>query len=124
MTVTKIKKGWGHELIFASELDYCGKFLNFNEGAKFSMHFHREKDETWFVNAGQFKVRWIDTTNAKLYVKELKEGETWRNLPLMPHQLQCITDNGSITEVSTADDPEDNYRIIKGDSQLKPLEEK
>ena len=42
----------------------------------------------------------------------------------MPHQLQCITDSGSITEVSTADDPEDNYRIIKGDSQLKPLEEK
>ena len=46
MTVTKIKKGWGHELIFASEPEYCGKFLNFNEGAKFSMHYHRDKDET------------------------------------------------------------------------------
>jgi len=60
---------------------------------------------------------WIDTQTASLLTKELKEGETWRNLPLMPHQVQCLTDRGSITEVSTADDPEDNYRIIPGDSQ-------
>ena len=37
----------------------------------------------------------------------------------MPHQVQCLTDRGSITEVSTADDPEDNYRVIPGDSQKK-----
>ena len=28
------------------------------------MHFHREKDETWFVNSGRFIVKWIDTTTA------------------------------------------------------------
>ena len=24
------------------------------KGNKFSMHFHKEKDETWFVNKGSF----------------------------------------------------------------------
>ena len=116
MTVTKIKKGWGHELIFASELDYCGKFLNFNEGAKFSMHYHRDKDETWYVQSGEFEVHWIDTKNAKINVEKLNTGDTWRNPPFLPHQLHCIKE-GYIIEVSTHDDPEDNYRVLPGDSQ-------
>ena len=48
-------KGWGHELIWANTESYCGKLLVFKEkGNKFSMHFHREKDETWFVQDGEF----------------------------------------------------------------------
>lgn len=86
-------------------------------GAKFSMHFHREKDETWFINSGKFKLRWIDTSTATLYEQILEEGQTWHNPPLMPHQLEALVANSSITEVSTPDSVEDNYRIIPGDSQ-------
>ena len=114
----KVDKGWGYELIWASNDKYCGKIMVFEKrGAKFSMHFHKTKDETWFVNEGKFLLSYIDTKTATLYTKELNEGETWRNLPLMPHQVQLLSERGSITEVSTADDPEDNYRIIPGDSQ-------
>lgn len=113
-----VKKGWGYELIWATTDKYCGKIMVFERaGAKFSMHFHREKDETWFVNSGRFKVRWIDTNSATLYEKELKEGDTWHNPPLQPHQLEALENNSSISEVSTADSVEDNYRIIPGDSQ-------
>jgi len=113
-----IEKGWGYELIWATTDQYCGKILVFaNEGSKFSMHFHREKDETWFVNSGKFKVKWIDTSAAILYEKELKEGDTWHNPPLQPHQLEALIPNSSVTEVSTADSIEDNYRVIPGDSQ-------
>ena len=38
-----VEKGWGHELIWATNDKYCGKFLKFNEGAEFSMHFHKDK---------------------------------------------------------------------------------
>lgn len=89
------------------------------KGAKFSMHFHKDKDETWFCNSGVFKLHWIDTKDATLYTKEFKEGETWYNPPLMPHQLELVSDHGSVSEVSTPDHSEDNYRVIKGDSQLK-----
>jgi len=113
-----VKKGWGYELIWATNDKYCGKIMVFEKsGAKFSMHFHREKDESWFVNSGKFKLRYIDTKTATLYEKELNEGDTWHNPPLMPHQLEALVDGSSITEVSTADSIEDNYRIIPGDSQ-------
>jgi len=81
------------------------------------MHFHKNKDETWFVNFGKFKVKWIDTTTATLYEKILNEGDTWHNPPLQPHQLEALIPNSSISEVSTADDPDDNYRVLPGDSQ-------
>ena len=35
-----VEKGWGHENIFATNDKYCGKLLVFNEGSRFSMHFH------------------------------------------------------------------------------------
>jgi len=113
-----VPKGWGYELIWASTDKYCGKIMFFEkEGAQFSMHFHREKEETWFVNTGKFKVQWIDTTNAGLYEKELNEGDVWHNPPLQPHRLICLQGSSSITEVSTADSVEDNYRVAPGDSQ-------
>ena len=106
----KVPKGWGYELIWATNDKYCGKIMVFEkQGAKFSMHFHKEKDETWFVNAGKFLLRYIDTQEAKLYTKELNPGDTWHNPPLMPHQLEALEPNSSVTEVSTADSVEDNY---------------
>jgi mannose-6-phosphate isomerase-like protein (cupin superfamily) len=121
-----VKKGWGYEIIWATNDLYCGKMMMFEKaGAKFSMHFHKEKDETWFVNNGKFIVRWIDTETATLNERVLVEGSTWHNPPLQPHQLEAITAGSMIFEVSTPDSVEDNYRIFPGDSQtqLPPEEE-
>jgi mannose-6-phosphate isomerase-like protein (cupin superfamily) len=111
-----VKKGWGSELIWTTNDKYCGKFLHFNFGGKFSMHFHKEKDETWYVLSGKFELHWINTEDATLNVEELNEGDIWRNPPLVPHQLFCL-EEGTIVEVSTPDSVEDNYRVGKGDSQ-------
>lgn len=111
-----VEKGWGSELIWASNDKYCGKLLRFNTGSKFSMHFHAQKDETWYVLNGKFIVHWIDTDDAQQHQLELRSGSTWRNKPLEPHQLECI-EEGTIIEVSTPDSVEDNYRVMKGDSQ-------
>tara|TARA_B100000902_G_C26555578_1_gene549363 strand:- start:92 stop:499 length:408 start_codon:yes stop_codon:yes gene_type:complete len=114
----KVDKGWGFELIWATNDKYCGKIMVFEKvGSKFSLHFHKEKDETWFVNNGRFLLKWIDTKDATLHEKELKEGDTWHNPPLQPHQLIAMEAGSSVTEVSTADSVEDNYRIVRGDSQ-------
>jgi mannose-6-phosphate isomerase len=111
-----VQKGWGNELIWATTDRYCGKLMNFNKGAKFSMHFHAEKDETWYVLSGEFVVRWIDTITADIHEKILKTGDTWHNPPLVPHQVICY-EAGTLIEVSTPDSVEDNYRVSKGDSQ-------
>jgi mannose-6-phosphate isomerase-like protein (cupin superfamily) len=111
-----VEKGWGSESIWATNDKYCGKNMCFNTDARFSMHFHREKDETWLVQSGKFLVKWIDTKTAKQHEKVLVEGDVWHNPPLLPHQLVCI-EAGTIIEVSTPDSVEDNYRVLPGDSQ-------
>jgi quercetin dioxygenase-like cupin family protein len=111
-----VEKGWGFENIWATNDKYCGKLMHFNEGAKFSMHFHAQKDETWYVLSGKFIVEYIDTEDASIHSQQLDIGDTWRNLPLMPHRLICIK-AGNIIEVSTPDSVEDNYRVMPGDSQ-------
>lgn len=111
-----VPKAWGNEFIFATTDHYCGKLLNFDTGAEFSMHFHSCKDETWYVLQGRFQVRCIDTVTASEYTRELNQGDIWHNPPLLPHQLHCI-ESGTIIEVSTPDSVEDNYRVRPGDSQ-------
>ena len=113
-----VQKGWGYELIWSTNELYCGKIMVFEKaGNKFSMPFHKEKDESWFVNSGRFLLKYIDTKTATVYEKEMKEGDVWRNPPLLPHQLIALEDNSSVTEVSTPDSVDDNYRLAPGDSQ-------
>jgi quercetin dioxygenase-like cupin family protein len=112
-----VEKKWGHELIWCSNDKYCGKLMKFNTGAKFSMHFHSEKDETWLVLNGKFVVKTIDTVDASQSEKELNPGDTWHNPPLLPHQVICI-EEGTIVEVSTPDSVEDNFRVMPGDNQI------
>ena len=111
-----VNKGWGSELIWATNDKYCGKLMKFNKDAKFSMHFHSQKDETWYVLSGKFEVKYIMTQDASMKSQILESGSVWRNEPLEPHQLICL-EEGTIIEVSTPDSIEDNYRVMPGDSQ-------
>lgn len=114
----KVKKGWGHEYIWITNDKYCSKFMVFkNKGSKFSMHFHKEKEETWFVQSGSFLLKYLDTSNAKINEKILKTGDIWNNPPMLPHQLEALEENSTVIEVSTPDSIEDNFRIFPGDSQ-------
>jgi mannose-6-phosphate isomerase-like protein (cupin superfamily) len=113
-----IPKGWGSELIIENNDKYCGKILKFKGGCKFSMHYHMEKDETWYVNSGEFLYRWIDTENAEVHEQALVQGDVVRQLPGQPHQIEALTD-GEIFEVSTTHRDSDSYRVWPGDSQTQ-----
>ena len=110
-----IPKGWGHEVIFENNELYCGKLLVFKKGCKFSMHYHMIKDETWYVQEGEFLYRWIDTETAEVVTETLVVGDSVRQLPGQPHQLEALTD-GTIYEVSTQHFDSDSYRLWKGDT--------
>ena len=112
-----VPKGWGHEIIFENNELYCGKLLCFKQGAKFSMHYHMIKDETWYVKEGEFIYRYINTETAEVVEKHLREGDSVRQLPGQPHQLEALTD-GIVFEVSTEHFDSDSYRVWKGDSQV------
>jgi mannose-6-phosphate isomerase-like protein (cupin superfamily) len=112
--VEKVEKGWGYEIIFVNDLEYCGKILHFEKGKKFSMHYHIEKKETWYVASGEFLFYWIDTRNGIMYTEKLRVGDTITNERGQPHQLEAI-ECGDIYEVSTMHKDSDSYRIWRGD---------
>ncbi len=112
----KVPKGWGEELIIENNEMYCGKLLIFKKGCKFSMHYHLIKDETWYVDKGEFLYRWIDTETAETIEQKLKVGDVVRQRVGQPHQLIALTD-GTVFEVSTQHFDEDSYRVVKGDTQ-------
>ena len=112
----KVPKGWGEELIIENNEMYCGKLLIFKKGCKFSMHYHLIKDETWYVDKGEFLYRWIDTDTAEVHEQKLKVGDVVSQRVGQPHQIMAITD-GTIFEVSTQHFDDDSYRVFKGDSQ-------
>ena len=111
-----VPKGWGNELIIENNEMYCGKLLRFKSNCRFSMHYHMNKDETWYVQKGKFVYRWIDTENADMNESILRKGDVVRQSPGQPHQLMALTD-GLIFEVSTHHEDSDSYRVMKGDSQ-------
>ena len=112
-----IPKGWGHEIIFENNELYCGKLLVFKKGCKFSMHYHMIKDETWYVQEGEFLYRWINTETAEVVTETLVVGDSVRQLPGQPHQLEALTD-GVVFEVSTEHFDSDSYRVWLG-TQIK-----
>lgn len=121
-TVTRfegfVKKGWGYENIVITNELYCAKFLHFERaGNKFSMHFHKNKDETWYVMRGLFKLRLIDTRTGSVSETLLQRGDSIRIYPLTIHQLEALEDASEILEASTPDSDEDNYRVAPGDNQ-------
>ena len=121
----KIDKGWGFEIIFANNDHYCGKLLVFERaGAKTSLVFHKEKRKSWFVNAGKFRVKYIDVATGEVKEAVLEEGKTADFAELGPHQIEALTPNSIIFEVGTADYVEDRFRLAPGDTQTNSSEPK
>jgi mannose-6-phosphate isomerase-like protein (cupin superfamily) len=116
-------KAWGYERWICNTPKYCGKILHFSKNAKFSMHFHMIKDETWYVNYGKFIYRYIDTDTADVKEKIINKGDVVHIPPGLPHQLENIGgddgEEGEIFEVSTEHFENDSYRVMKGDSQTR-----
>ena len=114
LTSEIVEKGWGKEIIFVNNDEYCGKILCFNKGKKFSMHYHLKKKETWYINKGKFILNWIDAKKGITYSEYLNVGDVITNERGEPHQMEALEDSECF-EVSTKHDDNDSYRIYKGD---------
>lgn len=108
----KVPKEWGYELWLANNLEnnYCGKILHVNAGSRFSMHFHRDKHETFYVQNGECELNTIDTQTAKVTTVSLSEGDTVEIDRHVPHQIVAKTEV-DIIELSTYHRDSDSYRV-------------
>ena len=116
----KVDKGWGFEIVFANNDKFCGKLLVFERaGAKTSMVLHKDKTKSWFVNAGKFKMTFVDPKDGSVKEAILEEGKTVDVGNLSPHSLEALQDGGVIFEVGTSDYVEDRFRLSPGDTQTQ-----
>jgi len=109
-----VEKGWGKEIIFVNIPEYCGKILCFNKGKKFSMHYHVNKKETWYISKGRFIMNWIESSKGITHSEYLNIGDIITNERGEAHQMEALEDS-EIFEVSTYHRDDDSYRIYKGD---------
>ena len=113
LPVEIVLKGWGKEIIFVNNDEYCGKLLCFEKGKKFSMHYHIKKKETWYVSKGSFILIWVETGSGTTHTEYLKLGDVITNERGEPHKLIALED-AEVFEVSTKHYDDDSFRMWKG----------
>jgi quercetin dioxygenase-like cupin family protein len=110
-----VPKGWGYEKWLVNNQLYCGKILFFVKGKKCSWHYHKIKDETFYIHKGSIKVFYSFSDELELSdVKVLSVGDTFHVPPGLRHQMFALEDT-ELFEFSTQHFDEDSYRIEKGD---------
>ncbi len=98
--VRRVDKPWGYELIWALTDTYCGKVLFVKAGQALSLQFHREKDESWFVQSGRAKLELGDVGQAALLEEVVGPGYAFHYRPGTVHRVTALEDT-TILEVST-----------------------
>jgi len=137
-----VPKGWGFEKWIVNKKEYCGKLLYFVKGKKCSLHYHKLKDEVFYVQRGKIKLYFSDeldkieehTNKEGIYVSGssvpsspaklpvhyildeiiLLEGDNFHIPPGRVHQIVALEET-ELFEFSTQHFDEDSFRILKGD---------
>lgn len=97
---TRVDKPWGWELIWALSETYCGKLLFVRAGESLSLQFHRQKDESWYVQEGRAKLELGRIGEAVLSTEIVGTGAAFRYRPGTVHRVTAVEDT-LILEVST-----------------------
>ncbi len=98
--VRRVEKPWGHELIWALTDRYCGKLLFVKAGSALSLQFHREKEESWYVQAGRAKLELGEVGQKALSEEVIGPGAAFHYVPGTVHRVTALEDT-TILEVST-----------------------
>jgi mannose-6-phosphate isomerase len=96
----KVEKPWGWELIWALTDDYCGKVLFVKAGESLSLQFHREKDESWYVESGRAQIEMAAVGEKVPRSEVVGAGAAFRIRPGTVHRVTALEDT-TILEVST-----------------------
>jgi mannose-6-phosphate isomerase len=95
-----VEKPWGWELIWADADAYVGKILFVRAGHSLSLQFHREKDESWYVQSGRAELELGNVGDAVLNKEVIATGASFRYRPGTVHRVTALEDT-TILEVST-----------------------
>ena len=115
-----VEKPWGHEEIFAVTRDYVGKILFIRAGHQLSLQFHKVKEESIYLQAGEMDFL-LEDQSGQLKTHKLLPGMSFHIPPQRKHRMTAVKDC-TVFEVSTPhlDDVvrlDDRYGRVEGSSQ-------
>ena len=94
-----VDKPWGHELIWAHTERYVGKILHIKQGHSLSLQYHRQKEETIFLQSGRM-ILLIEDDRGELSEVTLSVGQAHHVAVGRRHRMIAIEDC-DVFEVST-----------------------
>ena len=106
--IKKVKKLWGSEEWLVNNIKYCAKYLNLVQGYQCSLHYHKIKDETFYVLEGIVELELQE--EGRPATVTLKKGEQYRLVPYTLHRFRAKTFRAKILEISTTHFDSDSYR--------------
>ena len=110
-----VPKGWGYEKWIVNKDEYCGKLLHIIKGKKCSWHYHKLKDETFYLQEGKILLKYSDEDNIQESKQLILErGDKFHVYRGLRHQMFALEDS-DLFEFSTQHFDNDSYRVIKGD---------
>lgn len=110
-----VPKGWGYEKWIVNNEKYCGKLLFFERNKRCSWHYHKVKEETFYLHSGKIYL-WYgwDEDLAKAEMKIMEPGDAFHVSIGLKHQMIALEDS-ELFEFSTEHFDDDSYRLIRGD---------
>ena len=108
-----VEKVWGRELWITNSSLYCGKILLLDKDAWCSLHYHKKKDETFYILSGKVGFECEDKADIILV-----PGDTIHIPPNTKHRFSGIEES-QIIEFSTHHSDKDSYRLEKS-GRLNP----
>ena len=136
---------WGMEERIVNR-KYCGKKLHILEGYRFSIQYHKKKEETFYVDEGKILLELGDEGDAEYqeeeFRKRIEDGVLYENenflravimnpgdIIIIPrstwHRCGSLEGTSVITEISTHHEDSDTYKLedaVLGVTNKIPLE--
>lgn len=130
-----VPKGWGWERWIVNKPEYCGKLLYITKDKHCSLHYHKKKDETFYLQSGEITLYYSDelqkiedminhpfqaTHPLETYIYDLldtvilRPGDNFYIPQGRIHSMWAQRDS-ELFEFSTFHDDSDSIRIVKGD---------
>ncbi len=110
-----VPKGWGFEKWIVNNEKYCGKILYFVKSRGCSWHYHKIKDETFYVQSGKIMLfHGYDPEIVKAERTILSKGDHFHIPVGLIHKMLALEDT-ELFEFSTQHFDDDSYRVAKGD---------
>jgi len=108
-----VPKGWGGELWIHNDDLYCGKKLTLLKGKRGSLHYHKKKTETFFLQSGKLQLE-LKYADGREEVLTMEPGDAV-HLPAGTLHRYTGLEDSEMFEFSTKHFDDDTYRIEPGD---------